>query len=65
MIERGIQAVEGQSRTVKSAIEARLGERIPSDHDVIPWLVEYAAVPLNRCHVEEGGKNKQRKARHH
>ena len=44
MIERAIQDVEGQVRTMKLAFESHLGEKIPSDHNLIPWVVEYAAV---------------------
>ena len=47
-IERGIQAVEGQIRTMKLDLESHVGEKIPSDHDLIPWLVEYAAVLLEQ-----------------
>ena len=36
-IERGIQAVEGQIRTMKLDFEAHVGEKIPSDHKLIPW----------------------------
>ena len=46
-IERGIQSVEGQARTVKLAFETRTGERIPSDHTMVPWIVEYVGVMLN------------------
>ena len=33
-----------------------MGERISSDHDLVPWLIEYAAVLLNRGHVGADGK---------
>ena len=36
--------------------ESHLGENIPSDHNFIPWLVEYAAVLLNRGQVGKDGK---------
>ena len=38
-IERAIQDVEGQIRTMKLDFESHLGEKIPSDHNLIPWLV--------------------------
>ena len=56
LIERAIQDVEGQVRTLKLAFESHLGEKIPSDHNIIPWLVEYAAVLLNRGQVGQDGK---------
>ena len=55
-IELGIQAVEGQGRTMKLAFESRIGEQITCDRSVIPWIIEYAAVLLNRCQVGEDGK---------
>ena len=57
-IERGIQSVEGQARTVNSALENHIGTETPSDHDIIPWMIEYASVLLNRCHVVEDGKTR-------
>ena len=48
--------MEGQGRTLKLAFESHVGDKVPSDHDVIPWMIEYAAVLLNRCQVGEDGK---------
>ena len=39
-IERGIQAGEGQGRTIKLAVESHTGHEVPSDHDVIPRMIE-------------------------
>ena len=39
-IERAIQDVEGQIRTMKLDFESHIGEKIPSNHNLIPWLVE-------------------------
>ena len=55
-IEKGIQDVEGQARTIKHALETRIGSKVPSDHDVIPWMLEYTAVLTNRCQVGIDGK---------
>ena len=55
-IERGIQSMEGQTRTIKLAFESNIGETIPSDHNVVPWIVEYAAVSINRGQVSSDGK---------
>ena len=56
-IERAIQDVEGQVRTIKLAFESHIGEEIPSDHNIVPWIVEYAAVSINRGHVSQDGKS--------
>ena len=55
-IERAIQDEEGQIRTLKSDLESRIQGTVPSSHDLVPWLVEYAAVLLNRGHVGSDGK---------
>ena len=57
LIERAIQAVEGQIRTMKLDLESHIGEKIPSDHNLIPWMVEYSAVLLNRGQVGKDGRD--------
>ena len=56
MIERTVQAIEGHVRTLKLALESRIGVGIPSDHDVVPWMVEYAATIVNKGQVGADGK---------
>ena len=46
--EAAVQAVEDQIRVMKAALESRLSARIPSQHPVMKWMVEYAAVLLNK-----------------
>ena len=60
--ERAVQSVEGQVRTMKDALEARLGAgavtapRGGDPSSLVAWLVEYAAVLLNRYEVGHDGK---------
>ena len=56
MIERAVQAIEGQVRTLKLALESRIGVTISSDHDIVPWIVEHAAVIVNKGQVGADGK---------
>jgi hypothetical protein len=56
VIERGNQTVEGQIRVLKDALEMRVGGKVPSDHNVVTWLVEFAAVLVNRYEVGRDGK---------
>ena len=51
LIERAIQTVQGQIRTMKSALEDKWGVELKIDHPVWPWLVEYAALLLIRGEV--------------
>ena len=54
--EAAVQAVEDQIRVMKAALESRLSARIPSQHPVMKWMVEYAAVILNKYAVQPSGR---------
>ena len=41
-IERAIQDVESQCRTLRSALETRLQQRIRLKHPIVPWLIRHA-----------------------
>ena len=41
---------------LKLAFESHIGEKISSDHNVVPWLIEYAVVLLNLGQVGQDGK---------
>ena len=46
--ERGVQtAVEGQTRVLKDAFETRVETSIPSNHNILAWLVEFAGTVIN------------------
>ena len=51
VIERAVGLVAGQARTLKAALEHRIGTRIPLD-----WLVELVAYLMNRCDIGSDGK---------
>mgnify|MGYP003336159420 FL=1 len=54
--ENALQQFEDLARTLKAALEARLGKKVPLDHPVTLWLVEHTASIMN-CHfVAEHGK---------
>ncbi len=55
-IERAVQEHEGITRTMKLALERRLGKRIRSTHPVTSWLIEHAAATYNRYHVGPDGR---------
>ena len=56
VIERGIQSVQGQIRTIKNALEARWNLRIKDEHPVLTWLVEQSSVILNKCGKKRDGR---------
>ena len=61
--ERGVQTVEGQIRVLKDALETRLKEVIPSTHNILAWLVEFAGTLVNRYEVGRDGKTPHERLR--
>ena len=47
-VERAIQTVQGQVRTLKSALEARYNSPVGQDWSVLPWMVRHAGNAINR-----------------
>ena len=41
---------------MKLALESRIGVTISSDHDIVAWIVEHAAVIVNKGQVGADGK---------
>ena len=54
--ERAVGLVAGQARTLKAALEHRMGTRIPPGAGLLCWLVEFAAYLMNRCDIGSDGK---------
>ena len=42
MVERAVQSIEGQIRTMLLALEAKIDAKIDPDDAVLPWLIIYA-----------------------
>ncbi len=55
-IERAIQDFKGLVRTLRSALESAVGERIHLDHPVVPWMVRHAAHTITQSRVRENGR---------
>ena len=51
IVERATRSVEEQLRTMRSALESRLGVKWEYDHAVWAWMAEYASYLLNRFEV--------------
>ena len=56
IIERAVRFVAGQARTLKAALEHRIGTRIPPDARILCWLVEFAAYLTNKCDIGSDGE---------
>ena len=49
--ERAVQTIKSQARTMKIALEERLGAELDEGHRVVTWLMDHAASLVNRCQV--------------
>ena len=45
--ERAVKTVQGQVRTMKLALEARISEKVAETSDIIPWMIRHAAMLVN------------------
>ncbi len=52
-VERAVQDVKGLIRTLRSALEEKIGERIGLDHPIVPWMVRHAGHLIPRCRVRD------------
>ena len=55
-VERQIQEVQGQIRTIKLNLEANYKDKIKDDHPAIPWLVAHSGSIITRYKIGEDGK---------
>ena len=62
LAEVGVKIVEGMVRTLKIAVETRIGETLASDSILLAWLTEHAAVVYNRCAVLADGRTPWQRA---
>ena len=56
VVERGIQSVQGQVRTLKDGLESRWKREIAAVECIAPWIVEWSAHVLNRFEVGKDGR---------
>jgi len=55
-VERAIQMVQGQFRTMKDRLESRYNQRIGGEHPCVPWLMAHASDTINRHYVYKDGR---------
>lgn len=56
VVERRVQSVEGQVRTLRSAFEARTNSKMPTSSCLYAWMVIHAGDILNLFEVGKDGK---------
>lgn len=54
--EMGVRLLKGLVRTLKDALEARLGKAVPASHGLITWMVRYASSVYCRYTVGRDGR---------
>ena len=62
-VERAIQDVESQVRTLRSALEERIGARVHIKARIVDWLIRHAACLISRCRIRPDGKTAMQKIR--
>ena len=55
-IENSIKSVMGMIRTLRFALQEKLGSKIGLDHAVVPWMVRHAAMLITRYWIKPSGK---------
>ena len=54
--ESSVNVVKGHVRSIKLAVESASSVEVPADHDLLTWLVPYAASMHRRFAVDRDGK---------
>ena len=54
--EHAVQRIEGQFRTLRSALETIIGEKMEAGHPIVEWMVSHAGDTLNRYHIGSDGR---------
>ena len=55
-VERAIQDLKGLTRTLRSALEEKVGGKIHLDNPVVPWLVRHASHLITVCRIRDNGR---------
>ena len=63
VVERAIKEVENQIRTMKSALDRHVGCDVRASSNILPWMVEYASVLINRYLVGQDGRTAHERSR--
>ena len=55
-VERAIQDVQAQVRTLRSALEERIATRVRVNATIVNWMIRHAACLISRCRVRADGR---------
>ena len=62
-IERAARTIQGQVRTLKSAVDANYKTEFGDNHSLIPWMVSYASSLVNKFVLDTEGKTAHERCR--
>ena len=62
-IERAIETVQGQVRTMKSALAANYNADSGDSHAVAPWMASHASSLISKFALDTGGKTARERSR--
>ena len=63
MVERAIQSVQGQIKTIKDIIETEAKMTISPESHIWPWMIEYAGYTLLSSKMDSDGKTAMQRYR--
>lgn len=56
VIERGVRTVKDQVRTLRLALQSRIGKNIPQGHAAMSWIVQHAADVVTKFQARHDGR---------
>ena len=62
-VEKAIGRVQGQVRTMKHALESKIGRRISIESPILDWMIGWAVSTINRFSRDKDGKTAYKRIR--
>ena len=56
LVERAVRSVKDQVRTLRLALQKRVGCRIPVDHPIMTWMVKHAGELISKYQLNRDGQ---------
>ena len=47
-VEKAVQEVQGQVRTMRDALQTRIGTVLEEKDKILPWIIRHAAATISR-----------------
>ena len=56
LVERAVRSIKDQVRTLRLALQKRVGCRIPVDHPIMTWMVKHAGELISKYQLNRDGQ---------